>query len=46
MQWKNAQQVSIQLRVPEAPALLRFNIMAYADPYFGDLQALWEVEVC
>lgn len=45
VQWENAQQISIQLRVPEAPALLRFNIMAYADPYFGDLQALWEVEV-
>jgi hypothetical protein len=45
VRWESQNEVSIQLKVPAAPGVASFMVMAYADPYCMDITACWEVQV-
>jgi nephrocystin-4 len=43
--WLNDKEVALELKVPPAQSVLRFNLLAYDDPYYSDLMGNWIIEV-
>jgi len=43
--WLNDKEIALELKVPPAQSLLKFNLLAYDDPYYSDLLGNWIIEV-
>ena len=45
VQWESESEISVELKVPPAPKVISFNILAYEDPYASEVKANWEVKL-